>query len=509
MGEINGANAFHGEGSYTCGEFQYSGGWVNDTMTGVGTLDLADGTRYTGGFSSNAYHGQGVLVYPSGEMYEGEWDTHVRHGVGTLSLPCGSWYAGQWVGGVMEGEGEASLIDGSRYSGLFLGGEFHGEGTLVGPDSAWVYVGAFEYGARTGYGVLTAGERVYSGEWAAGAPEGEGNLVFDDGRRYVGQWVKGRPHGAGKFVFPDGAYYEGMWERGVLLDQGAIFVDASGSIFQHSWQPDQTRAPHPPPPDTHLYPPSPSPAAPPPPSQPMYAHNTGKDNAWLSSSSAASASKSASSTAYLNMDVMDLEDASRGLPAPYTWYDPVIHSLSCKLLDKRAALAGILDQYDMSATRHGFLPLPRVRQALRNVGIRLSAEEYEFVLAMFGPDSEWINTDDLVRFVKTAEREWHRRHPCGEGPIPHNCYYYGAKGHHGFGGTTFVRRTHHHTAVGVPDDDNPPPQDLPPSDALFFFPLSDSPLPRNPSPRRLAGKIRPIPVPVESIIDPQDEGIGS
>ncbi|KNC52968.1 morn domain-containing protein-containing protein [Thecamonas trahens ATCC 50062] len=339
--------AFHGTGTFVSSAFTYTGGWVADAMHGHGDLVLADGSSYVGSFAHNMYHGSGKLVLADGESYDGDWVHHVRCGRGTLVLPNGAgWYAGCWLDGSMHGRGEALLADGSRYTGDWYAGVMHGSGTIVAADGT-AYVGSFDNGVRAGSGTLTATGRVYSGEWAAGAPHGTGTLIFDDGRSYDGEWDAGRPHGKGVFRFADGASYSGHWEHGVLLDDGAVFVSASGE-----------------------------------------------------------------------QDVMDLEEASRGLPAPYTWYDPVVHSLSCKLMDRRAALAATLREYDVSRTRHGFLPLARVRQALRNIGIRLDADEYDFVLAMFGPNSQWINTDDLVRFVTTAEREWHRRHP-HHGPSLH------------------------------------------------------------------------------------------
>ena len=423
--------AFHGTGTFVSSAFTYTGGWVADAMHGHGDLVLADGSSYVGSFAHNMYHGSGKLVLADGESYDGDWVHHVRCGRGTLVLPNGAgWYAGCWLDGSMHGRGEALLADGSRYTGDWYAGVMHGSGTIVAADGT-AYVGSFDNGVRAGSGTLTATGRVYSGEWAAGAPHGTGTLIFDDGRSYDGEWDAGRPHGKGVFRFADGASYSGHWEHGVLLDDGAVFVSASGEQYAHAWAhlaAGSAGPPRPPPPpETHTWLPQAASAG----SLGGRAHLAAPASGPKQGAvpACAEAGQPAASPGPapdpvpghhrgLNRDVMDLEEASRGLPAPYTWYDPVVHSLSCKLMDRRAALAATLREYDVSRTRHGFLPLARVRQALRNIGIRLDADEYDFVLAMFGPDSQWINTDDLVRFVTTAEREWHRRHP-HHGPSLH------------------------------------------------------------------------------------------
>mmetsp|Transcript_32829 Transcript_32829/g.48039 ORF Transcript_32829/g.48039 Transcript_32829/m.48039 type:complete len:289 (+) Transcript_32829:174-1040(+) len=55
---------------------------------------------------------------------------------------------------------------------------------------------------------------VYSGQWKNDMPEGEGMLLFKNGRRHEGLWQHGQRHGHGVAVAVDGTLREGEWERG-------------------------------------------------------------------------------------------------------------------------------------------------------------------------------------------------------------------------------------------------------------------------------------------------------
>jgi hypothetical protein len=61
----------------------------------------------------------------------------------------------------------------------------------------------------------------YFGEWKAGARNGQGTMIYSDGRQYVGQFKDGTMDGTGKMTYPDGTVEQGMWQgdkfEGVLL----------------------------------------------------------------------------------------------------------------------------------------------------------------------------------------------------------------------------------------------------------------------------------------------------
>ena len=63
---------------------------------------------------------------------------------------------------------------------------------------------------------------VYKGKWKHGAPNGKGDMFYQDGRLYSGFWVDGKRSGQGKYIIPlgnnDTMIYDGTWFQDSLLD---------------------------------------------------------------------------------------------------------------------------------------------------------------------------------------------------------------------------------------------------------------------------------------------------
>ncbi|MBL8787366.1 MAG: hypothetical protein JNJ59_20840 [Deltaproteobacteria bacterium] len=58
--------------------------------------------------------------------------------------------------------------------------------------------------------------RVYSGDFKRGEPDGQGMLRYEDGSVYVGAFARGKPHGPGRLITPSGSErqvraVEGRW----------------------------------------------------------------------------------------------------------------------------------------------------------------------------------------------------------------------------------------------------------------------------------------------------------
>ncbi|MCB1324918.1 MAG: hypothetical protein H7A21_18175 [Spirochaetales bacterium] len=83
---------------------------------------------------------------------------------------------------------------------------------------AWytaLYEGDFVDGVLEGQGImLWADGRRYEGEWRNGRQEGQGTMTWPDGRRYEGEWRGGQPHGYGKLTYPDGLTVSGRFANG-------------------------------------------------------------------------------------------------------------------------------------------------------------------------------------------------------------------------------------------------------------------------------------------------------
>jgi hypothetical protein len=111
-------------------------------------------------------------------------------------------------------EVDQALVEGgekTEWKGACSEGKADGQGLLIWTDR----------GRRT---------RSYEGEMAAGLPQGDGTLIWANGRRYVGQFSAGRPEGKGVIHLANGDRYEGQFVAGDV--QGAAtYHFASGDRY--------------------------------------------------------------------------------------------------------------------------------------------------------------------------------------------------------------------------------------------------------------------------------------
>jgi hypothetical protein len=111
----------------------YVGQWSNDLQEGTGEQVWPDGTRYEGAFSEGVKHGEGRIWWPDGAEYLGELKNDKLHGDGSYRWPDGCKFRGQWANNKMHGEGTYTWKQGPhvRYDGAYQYGKKEGEGTLV------------------------------------------------------------------------------------------------------------------------------------------------------------------------------------------------------------------------------------------------------------------------------------------------------------------------------------------------------------------------------------------
>lgn len=189
LGEVGELGNKHGQGkmSYPNGNV-YEGQWHRNTFCGQGVYhafkgDKVEPDKYVGTFDKHLQHGEGeYLVTSNGSKYKGDWvygeregfgtyrwpDTSLyrgywkadeRHGFGKLELSNGHVYEGFWVRGKREGKGKMRWSDGSHYDGDWVADMRHGQGTYYNTfGRGSEYVGAWEYGDKHGFGVLTIGK---------------------------------------------------------------------------------------------------------------------------------------------------------------------------------------------------------------------------------------------------------------------------------------------------------------------------------------------------------------
>jgi len=121
----------HGEGTYTCDEFSYSGIFENDVPIGKGSLKLrninGEYINYEGMFQ-NFNDGEGVIFYPNGDRYSGKWKNLMKDGFGKFCLGNGDFYEGHFKQDLYNGPGEYyNKSEKKRSIGIFKDGKEEGE----------------------------------------------------------------------------------------------------------------------------------------------------------------------------------------------------------------------------------------------------------------------------------------------------------------------------------------------------------------------------------------------
>lgn len=118
------------------------------------------------------------------------------------------------------------------YEGDFANGAPQGDGVFVYKDGAR-YEGQFQNGAMHGRGRQTyADGGVYDGDWADNRIAGRGRIVYADRGSYEGDWVNGVPEGYGVRIWPNGDRYEGQFRSGRLEGSGVVQFAGDGSRYE-------------------------------------------------------------------------------------------------------------------------------------------------------------------------------------------------------------------------------------------------------------------------------------
>jgi len=139
---------------------------------------------------------------------------------GTAALPNQMQYTGEWKNGKPEGFGVLiDLSNGAVYTGQFANGLFNGDGEYQWADGGR-YKGQWKNGLREGQGTHTwADGGRYSGLWKDGFQDGNGTHTWADGSTYVGEYKKNQRHGTGTFKSANGmTVMSGTWHQDQLKE---------------------------------------------------------------------------------------------------------------------------------------------------------------------------------------------------------------------------------------------------------------------------------------------------
>ncbi|WP_248806376.1 C13 family peptidase [Pseudomonas sp. MWU13-2100] len=204
---------FHGQGTLTVHDSNYTGGFKQGRRDGEGTLKEA-GMTYRGEFKDDQYSGLGHLELEDGSQYQGEFAHGKPNGEGQRSDANGNLFTGHFVNGQLEGVGTFNSADGDQYAGGFKRNQLNGKGRYENADGD-VWIGEFKEGVLSGKGELIGvdGSR-YSGEFSEWRFNGQGHLTLADGSVYIGEFASDTYNGRGSLILADGSVQSGIWTNG-------------------------------------------------------------------------------------------------------------------------------------------------------------------------------------------------------------------------------------------------------------------------------------------------------
>ncbi|MGY2201278.1 C13 family peptidase [Pseudomonas gingeri] len=217
----------NGEGTLKEAGMTYRGEFKDDQYSGLGHLELEDGSQYQGQFAHGKPNGEGQRSDSSGNQFTGRFVNGQLEGIGTFNSAEGDQYAGGFKHNQLNGKGRYENADGDVWIGEFKDGVLSGKGELIGVDGSH-YRGEFSEWRFTGFGHLSLGDgSVYIGEFAGDTYQGRGILTLADGSVQSGVWANGqRVRDADGKLLPD-ALELGLLAQGSLLEKALAAVPAS------------------------------------------------------------------------------------------------------------------------------------------------------------------------------------------------------------------------------------------------------------------------------------------
>ncbi|KPA97251.1 MULTISPECIES: C13 family peptidase [Pseudomonas] len=231
---------FHGQGTLTLHDSSYTGGFKLGRRNGEGTLKEA-GMTYRGEFRDDQYSGLGHLELEDGSQYQGEFAHGKPNGEGQRSDASGNQFTGRFVNGQLEGVGTFNSAEGDQYAGGFRHNQLNGKGRYENADGD-VWIGEFKDGVLNGQGELIGVDGShYRGEFSEWRFNGFGQLNLADGSHYVGEFASDTYEGRGILTLADGRVQSGIWSNGqrvreadgkLLPDQLELGLLAQGPLLE-------------------------------------------------------------------------------------------------------------------------------------------------------------------------------------------------------------------------------------------------------------------------------------
>ena len=217
---------FNGQGSLTTHNSNYVGSFKNGRREGEGTLKEGN-MSYRGEFKNDEFSGLGHLELEDGSQYQGLFAKGKPNGEGRRSDASGNEFSGYFVEGQLEGNGVFNSAEGDQYVGAFKNNQLNGKGRYENADGD-VWIGEFKDGALSGQGELIGADGShYRGQFNEWRFNGPGHLSMADGSTYVGEFAADTYQGHGTLTLNDGTVQSGYWLNGLRVrdDKGNVLPD--------------------------------------------------------------------------------------------------------------------------------------------------------------------------------------------------------------------------------------------------------------------------------------------
>ena len=217
---------FNGQGSLTTHNSNYVGSFKNGRREGEGTLKEGN-MSYRGEFKNDEFSGLGHLELEDGSQYQGLFAKGKPNGEGRRSDASGNEFSGNFIEGQLEGNGVFNSAEGDQYVGAFKNNQLNGKGRYENADGD-VWIGEFKDGALSGQGELIGADGShYRGQFNEWRFNGPGQLSMADGSTYVGEFAADTYHGHGTLTLNDGTVQSGYWLNGLRVrdDKGNVLPD--------------------------------------------------------------------------------------------------------------------------------------------------------------------------------------------------------------------------------------------------------------------------------------------
>ena len=108
------------------GKLIYSGQWLSDVRSGIGTFTWQDSDKYEGEFANGEPNGYGIFTHSGAGTYYGNYLNGIRSGSGTFIWLDGDKYVGNWLNDKMNGTGTYTFADGTVWSGYWSNNKYLG-----------------------------------------------------------------------------------------------------------------------------------------------------------------------------------------------------------------------------------------------------------------------------------------------------------------------------------------------------------------------------------------------